>query len=104
MSNKKLQTEIDKTLKKINEGLEEFEEVMQKLNSATNAIQREKIEADLKKEIKKLQRLRDQIKTWQTMNEVKDKESLDSARKRIELVFNFLINRKWNASKLSRRK
>lgn len=87
MSNKKLQTEIDKTLKKIYEGLEEFEEIMQKLNSATNAVQREKIEADLKKEIKKLQRLRDQIKTWQTMNEVKDKESLDSARKRIELVY-----------------
>lgn len=91
MSNKKLQTEIDKTLKKINEGLEEFEEIMQKLNSATNAVQREKIEADLKKEIKKLQRLRDQIKTWQTMSEVKDKDSLDSARKRIELVNNYLI-------------
>ena len=29
-----------------------------------NANQREKYEGDLKKEIKKLQRLRDQIKTW----------------------------------------
>ena len=90
MSNKKLQTEIEKTLKKINEGLEEFGEIMQKLNSAANPVQREKIEADLKKEIKKLQRLRDQIKTWQTMNEVKDKEALEAARKRIELVCNML--------------
>lgn len=87
MSNKKLQTEIEKTLKKINEGLDEFEEIMIKLGSASNPAQREKIEADLKKEIKKLQRLRDQVKTWQTMSEVKDKESLDTARRRIELVF-----------------
>jgi CCR4-NOT transcription complex subunit 3 len=81
------QAEIEKTLKKINEGLEEFDDTMKKLFSSTNQLQREKIEADLKKEIKKLQRLRDQIKTWQTMSEVKDKESLEAARKKIEQVF-----------------
>ena len=31
---------------------------------ADNAAQKEKFEGDLKKEIKKLQRFRDQIKTW----------------------------------------
>lgn len=81
------QAEIEKTLKKINEGLEEFDETMKKLFSSTTQLQREKIEGDLKKEIKKLQRLRDQVKTWQTMSEVKDKESLEAARKKIEQVF-----------------
>jgi len=39
---------------------------------------------DLKKEIKKLQRLRDQIKTWVSSTEVKDKDALVEARKLIE--------------------
>jgi CCR4-NOT transcriptional regulation complex NOT5 subunit len=36
--------------------------------------QKEKFEADLKKEIKKLQRYRDQIKTWIQSSEIKDKK------------------------------
>jgi CCR4-NOT transcriptional regulation complex NOT5 subunit len=39
---------------------------------------------DLKKEIKKLQRLRDQIKTWISSNDIKDKTALTNARKLIE--------------------
>jgi hypothetical protein len=39
-----------------------------------NVNQKEKFEADLKKEIKKLQRYRDQIKTWAQSSEVKDKK------------------------------
>lgn len=39
---------------------------------------------DLKKEIKKLQRLRDQIKTWIGSSDVKDKEPLLEARRLIE--------------------
>jgi CCR4-NOT transcriptional regulation complex NOT5 subunit len=39
-----------------------------------NANQKEKFEADLKKEIKKLQRYRDQIKTWLQSSEIKDKK------------------------------
>ena len=39
-----------------------------------NANQKEKFEADLKKEIKKLQRYRDQIKTWVQSSEIKDKK------------------------------
>ena len=37
--------------------------------------QKEKHEGDLKKEIKKLQRHRDQIKNWIQLNEIKDKLS-----------------------------
>jgi CCR4-NOT transcription complex subunit 3 len=61
---RKLQGEIDRCLKKVGEGVEKFEDTWQKFHSASNPNQKEKYEDDLKKEIKKLQRLRDQIKTW----------------------------------------
>jgi CCR4-NOT transcription complex subunit 3 len=96
---RKLQAEIDRTLKKVQEGIEEFDQIWVKVGSrrprlplsarapsglpsrrwpaphgtcplprqvheAENPNQKEKLEADLKKEIKKLQRLRDQIKSW----------------------------------------
>jgi CCR4-NOT transcription complex subunit 3 len=89
---RRLQGEIDKTLKKINEGVEAFDDVWQRLlivsrvqvQTATNANQKEKYENELKKEIKKLQRLREQIKTWQSSNDIKDKKPLLEARKNIE--------------------
>jgi len=49
--------------------------------AASQQSQKEKYEVDLKKEIKKLQRLRDQIKTWISSSEVKDKNDLMDARK-----------------------
>lgn len=66
------------------EGLEIFHETLDKLNSINTPNQKEKVETDLKKEIKKLQRLRDQIKGWQQLSEIKDKQSLNDARKSIE--------------------
>lgn len=54
------------------------------VKSADTQNLKEKHEVDLKKEIKKLQRLRDQIKTWIGSSEVKDKDSLLEARKLIE--------------------
>ncbi|XP_068998768.1 CCR4-NOT transcription complex subunit 3a isoform X4 [Embiotoca jacksoni] len=81
---RKLQGEIDRCLKKVAEGVEQFEDIWQKLHNAANANQKEKYEADLKKEIKKLQRLRDQIKTWVASNEIKDKRQLVENRKLIE--------------------
>uniref|UniRef100_A0A673LT63 CCR4-NOT transcription complex subunit 3 n=1 Tax=Sinocyclocheilus rhinocerous TaxID=307959 RepID=A0A673LT63_9TELE len=81
---RKLQGEIDRCLKKVTEGVEQFEDIWKKLHNAANANQKEKYEADLKKEIKKLQRLRDQIKTWVASNEIKDKRQLVENRKLIE--------------------
>ena len=52
--------------------------------SAEQQNQKEKFEVDLKKEIKKLQRLRDQIKTWIGSSDVKDKDTLIDTRKLIE--------------------
>ncbi|KAI0220342.1 CCR4-NOT transcription complex subunit 3 [Lamellibrachia satsuma] len=66
------------------EGVETFEDIWKKVHNAANSNQKEKYEADLKKEIKKLQRLRDQIKTWVASNEIKDKRVLLDNRKLIE--------------------
>lgn len=44
------------------------------------------MEADLKSQIKKLQRMRDQIKTWIASSEVKDKSPLLEKRREIEKV------------------
>ncbi|KAF5097170.1 hypothetical protein D0Z03_001471 [Geotrichum reessii] len=51
---------------------------------ATNQSQKEKLESDLKREIKKLQRFRDQIKSWMSGNDIKDKKQLMEQRKLIE--------------------
>ncbi|KAI8797478.1 CCR4-NOT transcription complex subunit 3-like isoform X1 [Biomphalaria glabrata] len=81
---RKLQGEIDRCLKKVDEGVETFEDIWKKVQAATNSNQKEKFETDLKKEIKKLQRLRDQIKSWIANSDIKDKSSLLDHRKLIE--------------------
>ncbi|KAL9939470.1 hypothetical protein V8E36_001287 [Tilletia maclaganii] len=84
MAARKLQTEIDRTLKRVAEGVESFEGLYDKLQQSTNQTQKEKLEADLKTQIKKLQRMRDQIKTWLQSNDIKDKKPLLDNRKLIE--------------------
>jgi CCR4-NOT transcriptional regulation complex NOT5 subunit len=110
--------EIDRTLKKVSEGVELFESIHEKLMASTNATQKDKLETDLKTLIKKLQRIRDQIKTWLTSNDVKDKTQLLDNRKLIETVSQDKYKRlqatcitcvlhsysKWSASKHSKRK
>jgi hypothetical protein len=78
--------EIDRAIKKVSEGLGEFEITYNKIFTAPTANQKEKHENDLKREIKKLQRLREQIKLWIGTNEVKNKDPLIETRKKIELV------------------
>ena len=76
--------EIDRVIKKVDEGVELFDETYEKVYSAEQQSQKEKHEAELKKEIKKLQRLRDQIKSWISGSEVKDKDKLMEYRRLIE--------------------
>ncbi|XP_019453075.1 PREDICTED: CCR4-NOT transcription complex subunit 3-like isoform X2 [Lupinus angustifolius] len=90
-ASRKLQGEIDRVLKKVQEGVEVFDSIWNKVYDTDNVNQKEKFEADLKKEIKKLQRYRDQIKTWIQSSEIKDKkisasyeQALVDARKLIE--------------------
>jgi CCR4-NOT transcription complex subunit 3 len=61
-----------------------FETTFEKIQQSTSAAQKEKYEAELKKEIKKLQRYREQIKSWISNSEIKDKRSLMDNRKLIE--------------------
>lgn len=86
MTSRKTQQEIDKTFKKIDEGVQAFDEIYEKIYSSANVTQKNKQEDNLKREIKKLQRFRDDIKTWAAGNEVKDKGPLLEQRKRIEKV------------------
>ena len=76
--------EIDRVIKKVDEGVELFDDIYEKVYSADTQNQKEKYETELKKEIKKLQRLRDQIKSWISGSEVKDKDQLLEYRRLIE--------------------
>ncbi|KAF2665321.1 CCR4-NOT transcription complex [Microthyrium microscopicum] len=84
MAQRKLQNEIEKCFKKVLEGVQQFEDIHEKIQSSTNPSQKEKLEDALKKEIKKLQRSRDQIKQWASSGEIKDKKELLAKRKLIE--------------------
>jgi CCR4-NOT transcription complex subunit 3 len=81
---RKLQVEIEKTLKRIAEGIAVFDDFWEQLYAAEAANQKEKLEGQLKTEIKKLQRFRDQVKTWMALSELKDKSALADARRDIE--------------------
>lgn len=88
--------EIDRCHKKVAEGVETFEDIWHKVHNATNSNQKEKYEADLKKEIKKLQRLRDQLKVWIASPDIKDKGPLIDDRKWIETVSVCDLRPFWN--------
>ncbi|KAL8906777.1 MAG: hypothetical protein Q9207_001832 [Kuettlingeria erythrocarpa] len=85
MAQRKIQQDIDKCFKKVAEGIQAFEGIYDKIQQSTNPSQKEKLEDNLKREIKKLQRQRDQIKTWAAGNDIKDKKPLMEQRKAIEL-------------------
>ncbi|PLW08147.1 hypothetical protein PCANC_22625 [Puccinia coronata f. sp. avenae] len=84
MAQRKLQADIDRVLKLVQQGVTLFEETFDKMTHATNQTSKDKAEADLKTSIKKLQRQRDQIKTWLQSNDIKDKSALMEHRKLIE--------------------
>ncbi|CAH1431507.1 unnamed protein product [Lactuca virosa] len=81
---RKLHGEIDRVLKKVQESVDVFDSIWNKVYNTENANQKEKFEAGLKKEIKKLKRFRDQINTWIHFSEIKDKQALMDACKIIE--------------------
>jgi CCR4-NOT transcription complex subunit 3 len=91
MAQRKQLQEIERTLKRIQEGLAAFDSIYDKLQAqvampSSQTSQKEKLESDLKKEIKKLQRHRDQVKSWAGRDDIKDKKPLVEARKAIETV------------------
>ena len=87
MAHRKLQQEVDRVFKKINECLEIFNSYYERHESCTNnPSQKDKLESDLKREVKKLQRLREQIKSWQSSPDIKDKDSLLDYRRSVEIA------------------
>lgn len=72
--------------KKITEGLEVFDLYHERHEVAPNPSAKDKLENDLKREVKKLQKLREQIKVWQAQSEVKDKERLLEYRRSVEVA------------------
>ena len=56
------------------------------MENAPSQAQKEKYEQDMKKEIKKLQRLREFFRANMNNSDIKDKTKLLEARKRIEMV------------------
>ncbi|SCU88160.1 LAMI_0D09010g1_1 [Lachancea mirantina] len=111
MSQRKLQQEIDKLLKKVKEGLQDFEDVYEKFQNtdASNSSYREKLEGDLKREIKKLQKHREQIKAWLSKEDVKDKQQvlmenrrlIESGMERFKLVEKLMKTKQFSTEALT---
>ncbi|ELP94436.1 hypothetical protein EIN_047190 [Entamoeba invadens IP1] len=83
-TSRKVQSDIEKTLKLMNAGFTEFEEIRQKLDETPAGHQKEKVEAELKRSLKRLQKYREQIKGW-LQTEIKNKRTLEEAKRDIEI-------------------
>lgn len=83
---RKLQKDMDITVKKVDDGIDEFATVWEQAASATSAAQKDKLGEELKRSINKLQRLRAQIREWISQADIKSncKDKLEDARRRIE--------------------
>ena len=60
-----------------------------KLENANTQNMKDKFESEMKKEIKKLQRMRDFFRANQNNPDIKEKSKLDQGRKMIENVSNY---------------
>ncbi|GJU58304.1 CCR4-NOT transcription complex subunit 3 [Tanacetum coccineum] len=86
-----VQGEINHVLKRVQEGIDVFDTLWKKVYDSDNGNHTENnqnVEADLKKEIKKLRRYREEMKTWMQSNEIKAssnyEQHLKNARELIE--------------------
>ena len=66
------------------QGISAFQVLEQRLDNSKSAQMKEKFLNDMKKEVKKLQRLRDFFRQNINSTEVKDKTRLQEAKRRIE--------------------
>eukprot|EP01068_Selenidium_serpulae_P001675 Selendium_serpulae@DN1813_c0_g1_i3.p1 len=82
---KKTQVEMERMMKVVKEGLTEFDLIHKKLNESTPSSNREKLEGDLKAQLKKLQRNRHKLEELISSPEVKMMKSMmETAKKDIE--------------------
>ncbi|GJY43082.1 CCR4-NOT transcription complex subunit 3 [Tanacetum coccineum] len=72
-----IQGDINHVPKRVQDDIDVFDTLWKKIYNSDNGNHTENnqnIEADLKKEIKKLQRYREEMKTWIQSNAIKDKK------------------------------
>jgi len=77
---------MDRAFKKIQEGVENLEEIEAKMNTAEIPAQKEILAADLKTQIKKLLRQKDQLTVWWADSNVKNKDPIIEHRRLIDVV------------------
>ncbi|THH29984.1 hypothetical protein EUX98_g4198 [Antrodiella citrinella] len=77
--------DIERTIQKAAESVEQFEAIYAKFNASTSQSLQEKHEADLRTQVSKLRRYGSQIKGWLAMKDIKDKALLKRWRKLIEM-------------------
>jgi len=80
-----LQVEIERTMKSVEEGHDLFLQNLRKFQASQPGTQKDKFEREMGREIKKLQRHRDNIRVWVNAAEVKDKNVLLEAKRKIEV-------------------
>lgn len=81
---RKLQQEIDLTLRKINEGVNDWTKLFTKLQNTKDESKCEKLVAELKRDLKRLQRHREQVRAWIASGELKEFGHLQEARRSVE--------------------
>ena len=78
-----LQQEIEKKLQQVEEGLLNFWSLHRRLQSSTSSSQKERLENELKKELKRLQKIRESFKSFESQ-EPRLRQRMIEAKKKIE--------------------
>src|SRR2546421_83708 len=99
---RKQQTEIERTLKKVQEGLDEYDKIWDRVEEASTLNQKEKHEGDLKKEINKIEKkkkkkkkkkkIQNKNKIYTIQNRLK--QNLWHIQKLTQIFFFFFIEKK----------
>ena len=64
MSHRNSAPEVRRAIEKVSEGIEMFDKILDEVYNSPYASQREEFEDKLKKELKKVRQLRQQIRVW----------------------------------------
>jgi CCR4-NOT transcription complex subunit 3 len=80
---RQIQQEVDKKLSLVEEGCSTFNQLLRKIQTAATQTQKERFESDLKKELKKLQRIRDSLRSLESQDS-RNKSRIVEAKRKIE--------------------
>lgn len=80
---RQIQQDIEKNLSLVEEGHTNFQALFKKIQTTTSAQQKERLETELKREIKKLQKIREKLRSFESQDP-RFKLKLNEARRKIE--------------------